>query len=399
MENRDEITERTTDLARRIAHRWRPTLTMVGATAVGSVGTRLQRTVAHPGVLDLRVQRLPVVRMAHDADRHLARFPLRAPRFEPRPVTPPEASPLPLVGAPQAPPETPVQRTAGADEEPEWLKRLPSFAEATSRLRFPDSVDVKLPEPRPQQTPPSTPEKAPTSESAASPSQTARRLQRERLKPPEQPTGPRRMRVMTQVEEFTSGRRPPPVSLQDLRRVRVGEPQPSKPKAPLQRAPAEPTVPTPEIAPPSAPEAQAEDTAESRPAPPLQRAPAEPTVPTPEIAPPSAPEAQAEDTAESRPAPPLQRTPAEPTVPTPEIAPPSLPEAQAEGPAASQPAPPLQRAPAEATAPAPETAPPSVAEAEAEGTADSQPTPPLQRAPAEVEVPPPAEAEETEEGQ
>ncbi len=263
MDSRDQHGE-TNVLARRIFRRWRPTLAVTGAV---SMMERIQRSAARVGVIRPRVERLPVVNMARHAARHLARFPETS-HFRPRAMRLPETSPLPLVGAPAAEP-APERGPAAAfepvdavDEEPEWLKRLPSFAEAASRLSFPDSVDVKVPEP-PQQDRGEIPPPAPTAPVTEAPSEqpppnvtpqrpAAGQPSRIARKPegpePTSPDGPRRMRVMTQVEEFAPGHRPPPVSLEDLRRVRVGEPRRWEPSAEVQRtpeetAPVEPDVP------------------------------------------------------------------------------------------------------------------------------------------------------------
>ncbi len=290
MDSRDQHKE-TDALARRIAQRWQPT---PAVTSIAQTVRRIQRTVSRAGVIRPRVDRLPVVSMERYASRHLARFPETTTHFEPRAMTLPAAPRLPLVGEPvtkpaAAAPPTPIEPSTGGeftstDEEPEWLKRLPSFEEAASRLKFPDSVDVKLPEPTRQDEQTQTQARAakapqPPEPRAAEPPGIARKPEA-----PEPPEGPRRMRVMTQVEEFTPGRQPPPVSLQDLRRVRVGEPRPSEPKAEVQRTPPEPPADT---TPPhtSVPEDdEAPPIVESEP-PSFQRTLTEPEAPEPPVQP------------------------------------------------------------------------------------------------------------------
>ncbi|HEY89991.1 MAG TPA: hypothetical protein G4N98_09735, partial [Thermoflexia bacterium] len=128
----------------------------------------------------------------------------------------------------ESPAETNVD--GGAGETPEWFENLPSFEEATSRLRFPASVEVKPPHAE-QDTMPSAPRPSVPSPVSPSPSP---QIARKPAAPESATPHPRRMRVYTQVEEFTSGSQPPPISLQDLRRVHVGEPA-------VQRLPAEDT--------------------------------------------------------------------------------------------------------------------------------------------------------------
>ncbi|MEA3309671.1 MAG: hypothetical protein U9Q70_09200, partial [Chloroflexota bacterium] len=147
----------------------------------------------------------------------------------------PSAEPV-LPTIPEPPVETNVANAA--EETPEWFKNLPSFEEATSRLRFPDSVAVKLPHTE-REVALDTPQPPATPAISPSPAQLARKPAA--LEPSDSDS--RRMRVYTQVEEFASGRQPPPISLQDLRRVHVGEPQTDSSSPPaVQRLPAAESV-------------------------------------------------------------------------------------------------------------------------------------------------------------
>ena len=225
-------------LIQRIANRWqRPPLynfiSLISAGS-GSVAARIQRTYSRAAVIQSRVEQLPVVRMEQYAVQHLQRFPDAISSSKQRTTKLSDQLSLPLVGAPIAKtpvatePEKPQFRpasdpfaadlTESRDEEPEWLKRLPSFEEATSQLSFPDSINVKLPVREPKSTPT---ESLVSSSVAQQPPPIARKPKKDS----HSRSGPKKMHVLTQVEEFSPGKRPPPVSLQDLRRVRVGKPQ------------------------------------------------------------------------------------------------------------------------------------------------------------------------------
>ncbi|MCD4738488.1 MAG: hypothetical protein K8R89_04440, partial [Anaerolineae bacterium] len=174
----------------------------------------------------------------------------------------------------EPPAETNVD--GGAGETPEWFKSLPSFEEATSRLRFPDSVDVKRPHAERDTASSSPRSSAPPAVSPSSP-----QITRKPVAPESSASQSQRMRVYTQTEEFTSGRQPPPISLQDLRRVHVGEPKVDTPA--VQRLPVEDTEPrrldgdTAEEQ--SLPEAAAVSERATLSAPAVQRLPAEGTEP------------------------------------------------------------------------------------------------------------------------